>query len=105
VSPYLVVLAAGVASYACRLSMVALGHRTGTPALLERAAPFVVPVTFAAVAAGGVVAGTGSAAPVASRSVAVVVAVVAVRRTGRAHAAVAAGMPTLWALNALLTGG
>lgn len=103
-SAYLVVLAAGVASYACRLSMVALEHRTGTPALLERAAPFVVPVTFAAVAAGGVVAGTGSAAGVAARSVAVVVGVVAVRRTGRSHAAVAAGMPALWALNALVSG-
>ena len=101
-NPYLVVLTAGVASYACRLSLVALGHRTGRPALLERAAPFVVPVTFAAVAAGGVVGGTGSADLVVARSVAVAVAVVAVRRTGRSHVAVAAGMPALWALDALI---
>jgi branched-subunit amino acid transport protein len=103
VSPYAVVLVAGAASYACRLGMIVLGRRTGTPALLERAAPFVVPVTFAAVAAAGAVAGTEGVAAIGARAVAVVVAVAAVRRTGRAQAAVVAGMPTLWALNALLS--
>jgi hypothetical protein len=65
---------------------------------------FVVPATFAAVAAAGglarATAGTGSLAvlpPIAALGVAVAVA----RRTGSSLAAVAAGLPTLWALTAV----
>jgi hypothetical protein len=34
----------------------------------------------------------------------VAVAVVAVRRSGSPHVAIAVGMPTLWVMNALLAG-
>jgi branched-subunit amino acid transport protein len=102
-SAWLVVVAVGLGSYLFRLSMVVLIGHVGSPARFERASAFVVPSAFAALAATGVVAGlagagTGSIAPLA----AVGVAVVAVRRTGSAHAAIVAGMPTLWVLTALV---
>jgi branched-subunit amino acid transport protein len=100
-----VVLAVGLGSYLFRLSMVALVGRAGSSDRFERASTFVVPSAFAALATSGIVAGlgglgAGSIAPLA----AVGIAVVAVRRTGSPHAAMVAGMPTLWALHALLPG-
>lgn len=61
------------------------------------AAPAVVIASVLAIV------GTGRGAGVPARSVAVTVAVVAVRRTGRSHAAVAAGLPSLWAMDTLLS--
>jgi branched-subunit amino acid transport protein len=105
-SAWLVVLAVGVGSYLLRVSMIALvGHR-GSSTRFERASGFVAPSAFAALAAGGVIAacsgsvGSGAVAPLA----AVAVAVVAVRRSGSPHVAIAVGMPTLWVMNALLAG-
>lgn len=100
-SPYLVVLAVGLGSYAFRLSMLVLAARTGLPPMVERAARHAVPVSFAALAAtalGGQVASADVAAPPLA---AAAVAVLAVRRTGSPHAAIAAGLPTLWLLSAL----
>jgi branched-subunit amino acid transport protein len=101
---WLVIVAAGLGSYLFRLSMVVLADRVTMPALLERASTFVAPAAFAALAAGGIAANTagvdaaGWTAPLA----AVVVAVIAVRRTGRPYAALLAGMPTLWILSAVV---
>jgi branched-subunit amino acid transport protein len=102
---WLVVVTVGLGSFLFRLSMVALVDRAGSSDRFERAATFVVPSAFAALATSGIVAGlsghgAGSIAPLA----AVGVAVVAVRRTGSPHAAMVAGMPTLWVLHALLPG-
>jgi branched-subunit amino acid transport protein len=101
---WLVIVAAGLGSYLFRISMVVLADRVTMPAQLERASSFVAPAAFAALAAGGIAANTAGvdlaawAAPLA----AVVVAVVAVRRTGRPYAALLAGMPTLWVLSAVV---
>jgi branched-subunit amino acid transport protein len=101
---WLVIVAAGLGSYLFRISMVALADRVTMPALLERASTFVAPAAFAALAAGGIAANgagvdvAGWTAPLA----AVVVAVIAVRRTGRPYAALLAGMPTLWILSAVV---
>jgi branched-subunit amino acid transport protein len=103
-SVWLVIVAAGLGSYLFRISMVVLADRVTMPAQLERASTFVAPAAFAALAAGGIAANTAGAdiagwiAPLA----AVVVAVVAVHRTGRPYAALLAGMPTLWVLTALV---
>jgi branched-subunit amino acid transport protein len=103
---WLVVLAAGLGSYLFRISMVVLVGRIGSPARFERASDLVVPSAFAALAAGGVVAGcTGASVPEAIAPLAAVVAAVAaVRRTGSPHAAIVAGMPTLWVLNLAFAG-
>lgn len=104
---FLVVVAVGLGSYLFRVSMLVLAARVGgLPPAVERAARFAVPVSFAALAAGAVTdrvvaagADTGEAlAPV----LAVVAAAVAVRRTGVPHAALLAGMPTLWLSLAVL---
>ena len=101
---WLVIVAAGLGSYLFRISMVVLADRVTMPERLERASTFVAPAAFAALAASGFAANTadvdvaGWTAPLA----AVVVAVIAVRRTGRPYAALLAGMPTLWILSAVV---
>ncbi len=99
---WLVVVAAGVGSYLFRISMLVLAARVGLPPVFERAARFAVPTAFAALAAtsliGSVTSDIASLAPLA----AVAVAALAVRHTGSPHAALLAGMPTLWVLSALL---
>lgn len=101
---WLAIVAAGLGSYLFRISMVVLADRMTMPERLERASTFVAPAAFAALAAGGIATYTagvdlaGWTAPLA----AVVVAVIAVRRTGRPYAALLAGMPTLWILSAVV---
>jgi branched-subunit amino acid transport protein len=101
---WLVIVAAGLGSYLFRISMVVLADRVTMPEPLERASTFVAPAAFAALAAGGIAANNagvevaGWTAPLA----AVVIAVVAVRLTGRPYAALLAGMPTLWILSAVV---
>jgi branched chain amino acid efflux pump len=101
---WIVIVAAGLGSYLFRLSMIMLAGRITTPAYLERAAGFVAPAAFAALAAAGIatacmhLGATQAAAPLA----AVAVAIIAVLRTGSSYAAIVAGMPTLWITAALL---
>ena len=101
----LVVLAVGAGSYAFRVSMLVLAARVGLPPVVERAARHALPASFAALAASALAAqlaaSSGVSADVAPVA-AVVVAVAAVRRTGSPYAALAAGMPTLWLLSAVL---
>ena len=100
-TPWLVVLAAGLGSYAMRISMVGLAGRREVPRVLELAAPFAMLTAFAALAATAfadqVRSGGGTLAPIG----ALAAAIVAVRRTGSSHAALLVGMPVLWALTAL----
>ena len=101
---WIVIVAAGLGSYLFRLSMIMLAGRVTTLAYLERAAGFVAPAAFAALAAAGIatacihLGATQAAAPLAAAAV----AVIAVLRTGSPYAAIVAGMPTLWITAALL---
>jgi branched-subunit amino acid transport protein len=100
---FAVVVAAGIGSYLLRISMLVIAARHGLPPLIARSARHAVPTAFAALAAGSLVSfgrTTGALAPLA----AVVAAAVAVRRTGSPHAALLAGMPTLWVVSALVSG-
>ena len=102
-SAWIVIGAVGTGSYLFRMSMLVLAARAGLPPVIERAARHAVPVSFAALAASaltGYVVQTGGAS--LAPFVAVAFAVVAVRRTGSPRAALAAGMPTLWVMSALL---
>jgi branched-subunit amino acid transport protein len=100
---WMVIVAAGLASYALRMSMISAPDQVRLPARLEDSAGLVAPAAFAALMVTGligtVVAATGSQAvpPV----VAVAVAVVAVSLTGRPYAALLAGLPTFWIITAL----
>jgi uncharacterized protein (TIGR03382 family) len=102
---WLVVVVAGGVSYLFRLGPASLVERVRPVPVLDRASAFAVPVTFAAVATGAVVArcsatgGTAALAPLG----AVAAAVLAVRRTGSSYAGIAAGMPVLWILQEALS--
>lgn len=100
-STWLVVVVAGAGSYLLRISMIVLAARTGLPPVLERAARFAVPTAFAALAAASLGSHITLDPAALAPLVAIVVAVIAVRRTGSPHLAVLAGMPTLWALSAI----
>jgi branched-subunit amino acid transport protein len=99
---WLTLLVAGAASYAFRLVPAVLVDRVGALGRVERISAYAVPVTFAAVAADAVVAravaGTAGALDVLAPVAAAAVAVLAARRTGSSLAAIAAGLPVLWAL-------
>ena len=103
---WIVILAAGVGSYLLRVSMIVAANRVRMPAQLDRASALVSPAALAALAATSVAASavnlriTDALAALA----AVGVAVVAVVRTRSPHAAILAGMPTLWILTAVLPG-
>jgi branched-subunit amino acid transport protein len=102
---WVVVAAVGAGSYLFRISMLVLAARVGLPPVIERAARHAVPVSFAALAASAVtgqVTAAGTPAAAIAPVAAVAVAVAAVRRTGSPPAALAAGLPTLWVLSALL---
>ena len=50
--PWVVIALAGAGTFLLRISMLVLAARTGVPAVVERAAAFAVPVSFAGLAAG-----------------------------------------------------
>jgi branched-subunit amino acid transport protein len=101
VTAWLVIAAVGAASYLLRISLIALAARTVLPPVLGRATAFAMPVAFAALAAAALAGQvTAGAAPVAPAG-AVALAVLAVRRTGSAHAALVVGLPALWILAAV----
>ena len=100
---WVVIALAGAGSYLFRISMLVLAATARVPAVLERAAAFAVPVAFAGLAAGALSAysvevGRGAVPALAG----VAAGLVAVRRTGASYAAILVGMPTMWALSALL---
>jgi branched-subunit amino acid transport protein len=100
-NPWLVVVAAGVASYLLRISMVAVGGKAGIPPVLERATRFAVPAAFAALAATALAPLAAAGGDAVAPAVAIVAAVIAVRRTGNATTALVVGMPVLWLVSAL----
>ena len=101
---WLIVLVAGLGSYALRMSMVMTG-RLILPPRLEASAELVAPAAFAALTASSLAESVVSAhGPSAGLPIvlAAVAAVVATARTGRPYAAMLAGMPTYWLATALL---
>ena len=102
---WIVILLAGLGSYLFRISMVVLAERVTLPAKLEQASGFVAPAAFAALAATGIAVASTQAGDVSLAVpvlVAVAVAIVAVRLTGRSYVAVLAGMPALWLLTVVV---
>jgi branched-subunit amino acid transport protein len=101
----LVVLVAGLGSYALRMSMVMTG-RLILPSKLEASAELVAPAAFAALTASSLAESVVSAPSLSAGTpivLAVLAAAVATARTGRPYAAMLAGMPTYWLAAALLT--
>jgi branched-subunit amino acid transport protein len=100
-TPWLVIVTVGIASYLLRISMLVLAARVGVPFALERAARFAVPTAFSALAATALATRATGDGPALAPFAAMAVAVLAVSRTGSPQAALLTGMPTLWVLSAL----
>jgi branched-subunit amino acid transport protein len=100
---WLVVLGAGVGSYALRISMVAALGRREPPAWLTRVSTLVMPAAFAALAAPAVLVPSGAAAgDVVARALAVAVGAWVALRTDSPALSIAAGLPALWLASAAL---
>jgi len=102
-SAWMVIVAAGIASYLLRVSMISAPDQIRLPVRLEDSAGLVAHAAFAALVVtslAGTVVGT-TAVQATPSVVAVVVAVVAVSLTGRSYAAVLAGLPAFWVLTAI----
>ncbi|HEY7226306.1 MAG TPA: AzlD domain-containing protein [Micromonosporaceae bacterium] len=102
---WLIVLIAGLGSYALRMSMVMTGRLT-LPPRLEASADLVAPAAFAALTASSLaesVVSTPSPAAAAPIVLAIFAAVLATAWSGRPYAAMLAGMPTYWLAAALFS--
>lgn len=99
---WLVIVVAGVGSYLLRISMLVVAERFGLPPVLERIARLAVPTAFAALAVSSLASRAAWNLAFLPPVLAVAVGVVAVKRTGSPHAAILAGMPTLWAVSLLV---
>jgi len=101
-SAVVAVVAVGLGSYLLRVSMLVLTARIGAVSpIVERAARYAIPVSFAALATDAFAPHIALARASLAPAVALLVAIVAVRRTGSPHAALIAGLPTLWIVTAL----
>ncbi|MEU5911629.1 hypothetical protein [Micromonospora sp. NPDC047527] len=103
-SPWFVILVAGIGSYAMRICMT-LTDRLIVPPRLEASAEMVAPAAFAALASASLTplvfsaTGLSAAAPVV---LAVAAAVAGTAGTGKPYVAMLAGMPTYWVAAALM---
>ena len=92
----LVLLAAGIATFALRWVPASWAAGHAVPEGLRQGLTFVGPAAFAALAASSVVASGGATAPVAARVVAAAVALPVARATRSTGATLAVGLPLLW---------
>jgi branched-subunit amino acid transport protein len=101
-SVYLAIVAVGLGSYLLRISMLVLVTRRGAvPSLIERAARYAIPVSYAALATNAFVSHLVLARAAIAPAAALIVAIIAVRRTHSPHVAIITGMPALWIVTAL----
>jgi branched-subunit amino acid transport protein len=95
---WIVVIAAGIATFAMRFSFVALFGRMGIPVPLERALRYVAPAVLAAITLPAVVAPGGTIDPWNVYVPAALIGGIAAWRTKSIGAAILVGLPALWLL-------
>ena len=95
-STWIAVIAAGVATYAIRLSFIALFGRIEVPDPLERALRYVPPAVLAAIAVPGVAAPGGLYDLWNPFVPAAILGGLAAWKTRSIGAAILIGMPSLW---------
>ena len=98
---WLVILAAGVATFAMRFSFIALFGRYSIPPTVERALKYVAPSVLAALTLPAILAPGGAFDPWNVFVPAAIVGGLAAWRTRSIGAAIVAGMVTLWVLQAV----
>ncbi len=101
---WLTVLAAGVLTYASRLSMIATSERVRLPDRLQRSLRFVPPATLSAIVFLEVFRPDGGLdlSPLNPRLLAAVVAVAVAWRTRNVFWTIGAGMTAFWLLRAVV---
>lgn len=97
-SMWVVVVAAGIATFAMRFSFIALFGRVGVPAQLERALRYVAPAVLAAITLPAILAPGGTLDPWNAFVPAAIVGGLAAWWTKSIGAAIAVGLPALWLL-------
>ena len=104
-SVWIIILAAGIGSFALRVSMVVAADRIRIPTWLDRASAFVAPAAMTALAATAISDAATSDGPDAGITpiVAAAAAGFAVARTRKPQLAMLVGMPTLWLMTALFS--
>lgn len=95
---WIVVIAAGIATFAMRFSFVALFGRIAVPPMLEEALRYVAPAVLAALTVPAVVAPGGTFDPWNVFVPAAVIGAVAAWRTRSIGASILIGLPALWLL-------
>ncbi|MGI9667795.1 MAG: AzlD domain-containing protein [Acidimicrobiia bacterium] len=97
-----VVVLAGVATFAMRLSFIALFGKVAIPPNAERALRYIAPAVLAAITVPAVLAPGGVFDPWNAYLPAAIVGGLAAWRTKSIGAAIVVGLPTLWLLQWLL---
>ena len=102
-SPWLTIFAAGLITYATRLSFILLFERIEIPAWLRRALRFVPAAVLSAIVLPELVFQDGSLAvtPANPRLLAGIVAILVAWRTKNILLTLVSGMVTLWILQAI----
>lgn len=95
---WIVVVAAGLATFGIRVSFVALFGRFAVPPRVEQALRYVAPAVLAALAVPGFVVPNGSIEPFNLFVPAAVLGGFAAWKTRSVVAAIAVGLPVLWLL-------
>ena len=98
---WIVIIAAGIATFAMRFSFIALFGRFSVPAHVERALKYVAPSVLAALTLPALLAPGGTFDPWNVFVPAAVLGGLAAWRTKSIGAAIVVGMPALWILQAL----
>ena len=97
-----VVIAAGLATFAMRLSFIAVFGRFSVPPTMERALKYVAPAVLAAITLPAILAPGGTFDPWNAFVPAAILGGVAAWRTRSIGAAIVVGMPALWLLQWLI---
>jgi branched-subunit amino acid transport protein len=102
---WVVVLAAGVATYAVRISMVVVLQERPVPGWLEPVLALAGPAVLAAIVGAAVAAPNGTVdPPPAATVIALGAAAFVVRRTDKPALALAVGLPIAWVAHVMAWG-
>lgn len=99
---WIVVIAAGIATFAMRFVFIGLFGKIAVPPLLERGLRYIAPAVLAALAVPAVIAPDGVLDPWNALIPAAVVGGLAAWATKSIGAAIIVGLPALWLLQAIV---
>jgi branched-subunit amino acid transport protein len=100
---WMVVILAGLATFAMRFSFIALFGRVAVPPTMERALKYIAPAVLAAITLPAILAPEGSIDPFNIYVPAAILGGLAAWRTRSIGAAIVVGLPALWVLQWALT--